>query len=284
MLDELIRDIQDKNVPVSNLLRRAKVLTNKLGQPDFLKWINIELDGYGKNKKVPDYRIVRGQLKAWNPYHGWVPVLIGTREVEEIISARGAAQSVSEIEELLISDSPDFMMPFPDHFAAQILKDAPIQTRVSLFIGRASLVGILNTVRNKLLDWVLNLEATDIVEAPKESSADAASAEQGVSSFDVKNSLLAFNGKSIEISKTKNSDPHYLLAVIFKEKERTWAYDEIWEDPYFGRNHTDYNPKKDKNKIYNAAYSVNEKVAKATTVRDFLDITTTTVSINKSYL
>lgn len=102
--------------------------------------------------------------------------------------------------------------------------------------------------------------------------------------FDAERSALTFQGKSIEISKSKNSDPHYLLAVVFKDKSKVWAYDEIWDDMYFQRMHQKYDPKKDWRKIYNAAYSVNEKVAKATTVADFLDISKTEVSINKAYL
>ena len=103
-------------------------------------------------------------------------------------------------------------------------------------------------------------------------------------SFDKKKSVLTFKGKKIEISKTKNSDPHYLLALLFKDKSKELAYDEIWESPYFQSQNTEYDPKNDWRKIYNAAYSVNEKVAKMTTIQDFLDISKTAISINKNYL
>lgn len=103
-------------------------------------------------------------------------------------------------------------------------------------------------------------------------------------SFDVKESKLRFKGKKIEISKTKNSDPHYLLTLIFRDKEKEWAYDEIWEDPYFRSRNKEFDPNEDWRKIYNAGYSVNGKVERATTIKDFLDVRKTSVSINRKYL
>jgi hypothetical protein len=102
--------------------------------------------------------------------------------------------------------------------------------------------------------------------------------------FDPKTSNLSLLGNTIEISKTKDSDPHYLLEILFKDKEKVWAYDEIWEDPYFHSREAEYDPQKDWRKIYHAARSVNEKVAKATTISDFLDFSKTAVSIDKKYL
>jgi len=155
MLDTLLKDLQDKDIPVSNLLRKAKVIAHRSKQEDFLQWINDELNGYD-NKKVPDYRMVRGQVKAWNPYRGWIPVLFQDREIEDTISYRGVSHSVSEIESLLSKNSATYEMPYPDAIAAQMIKDHP--TKAMLEIGNASLVGILNSVRNRLLDLALSQE------------------------------------------------------------------------------------------------------------------------------
>ena len=103
-------------------------------------------------------------------------------------------------------------------------------------------------------------------------------------SFDAVNSVLNLNKKRIEVSKTKNSDPHYLLTILFRDKQKVWAYDEVWNDPFFRLPGKEYDPREDWRKIYNAGYSVNEKVAKATTINDFLGITKTEISITKKYL
>lgn len=96
--------------------------------------------------------------------------------------------------------------------------------------------------------------------------------------FDAKRSTLSFKGKEIEIAKSKNTNPHYLLETIFKDKKKAWSYDEIaedWERSY---------EKEGWRRYYYAAYSVNEKVEKKTGISDFLDITNKSVSIKKEYL
>ncbi len=102
--------------------------------------------------------------------------------------------------------------------------------------------------------------------------------------FDPETSILNFKGIDIEISKTKNNNPHYLLKLIFEDKEKEWFYDEIWEDPYFKSENDTYDKKRNWRKIYNAGYSINEKVAKNTETQDFLKVTKTSVSINKKYI
>lgn len=48
--------------------------------------------------------------------------------------------------------------------------------------------------------------------------------------FDEKNSILYFQNKKILISRSKNSNPHYVLKTMFQEKNKVWNYDEIWEN------------------------------------------------------
>jgi len=280
MVDKLLDEVQDKNIPISNLLRKAKVLASRLDKKDLLAWIDKELSGYGKKEKVPDYRMVHGQVKAWNPYHGWIPVIM--RGDWASVTSRGVSQSVNELEALTGSDSPTFEMPFPDSVTAQMITDSPFPTKSSLFIGSTAIVGILNSVRNKLFDWLLELDKGGIKvdEAPVAEQAAARSAL----GFDERKSVLSINGQEVEISKSKNSDPHYLLTILFRDTGKEWACDEIWEDQYFVRNNRDYDAKTDWNKLYNAARAANEKVAIATTIQDFLDISKASISINKKYL
>ncbi len=98
-------------------------------------------------------------------------------------------------------------------------------------------------------------------------------------SFDPKNSILHFMGKEILVAKSKDTDAHYLLETLFKEPKKVWNFDEISAD--WGNAAYD---KDDWNKFYNAAYSINGKVAKATTISDFLEKSKSTVNITKKYL
>lgn len=96
--------------------------------------------------------------------------------------------------------------------------------------------------------------------------------------FDSKQSILHFQNNVIVISNTKNTSPHYLLKTIFKNITKVWNYDEIAEDW-----DEEYDQKKWR-KYYNASYETNEKIAKKTTINDFLKPTRCSVKINEKYL
>ncbi|GEM_PF-5716902 len=158
MVDALIKEIQDKNIPLSMILLKAKIVATKRKDQNFLKWLELELGGYEKGKnKPPEYRKMRGQAKFWNPMLGWCPILFSSSEVEKQMVNRSTNQSIAEIEQLLEADSQEFEMPYPASVAEEIMR-GEMKTKVSMFIGRSSLVGILSKVRNMILDWALGLE------------------------------------------------------------------------------------------------------------------------------
>lgn len=185
---ELQRDALDKGVKVADLLRKALVVARKLKQDEFKDWIESELSGY--EGKVPDYRMVQGTPRAWNPYRGWVPVIFEDSETAEAISKRASGQSIGELEDLLGRDSSGSLhMPFPHHLQRQLSKGFGYDTEVSLFVERASLVGILEAVRNIVLNWALKLEEEGILgeglsfSASEKERASAGAIGQNVTNF-----------------------------------------------------------------------------------------------------
>ncbi|XOB41334.1 MAG: hypothetical protein ACKKMW_01215 [Candidatus Nealsonbacteria bacterium] len=160
-IEKLIENIKDENISTSSLLREAKILANDLDQAEFLSWINLELEGYKNNDSYPSYRNLNGQIKAWNPYYGWIPVIHKNPENERMLSKRRTKQSIGEIEELLSQKSSSYEMPYSDSVANQILK-GPYRTKASFFIDRSSLAGVLNAVKDNLLDWAIRLKKQGI--------------------------------------------------------------------------------------------------------------------------
>lgn len=156
-IESFIERVQDENILVSNLLREAKLLAAELDQTDFLRWLKFELEGYRNGNNYPEYRTLTGSMKAWNPYYGWMPVLHKSSEVEKQLTTRSANQSIREIEVLLSNKSDTFEMPYSSSVANQILEGG-YQTKVSMFISRSSLARILDAVRNRLLDWAVELQ------------------------------------------------------------------------------------------------------------------------------
>jgi hypothetical protein len=159
---ELQREALRKGGSVSDLLRMAMVVSRKLDQKDFQKWIDAELNGYyGKDLEIPSYRQLHGLLKAWNPFNGWIPVFMRNAEQAALLSSRPFAQSIGEIESLLNqggdNSGGELISYFPAGLEQSIMMGARMQFRPAVHIGTAGVHGILDNVRNIVLDWALKL-------------------------------------------------------------------------------------------------------------------------------
>ncbi len=161
MINSLIKETQDKNIPLSSLLLKTKVLASKKNDSEFLKWLDCELEGYETTAPCPKYRRLYGQVKFWDPTLGWCLIVIDASATEGGMLYRPTIQSIGEIEKLLQSNSPDFRMHYPADIASKLMEPSEFKTEVALFIDASSLVGVLDKVRNSLLDWLLKVEKED---------------------------------------------------------------------------------------------------------------------------
>lgn len=169
-MDSIIRQLQaealDSQVGVSDLLRKAKVVAVKLDLKDFLIWIENELNGYTTKiqEELPSYRMVSGETKGWNPYHGWVPVLFEDVESQRLLSRRGVSQPIGELDDIMKSPGKDpLFMDFNPEAKNAIMKGVGVHTDIKFMLGRNSVAGILDAVRNTILDWSLKLEKEGIL-------------------------------------------------------------------------------------------------------------------------
>src|SRR5688572_17706863 len=155
LVQQLQREALDPRVDVATLLRMAKVVAHKLELSEFLSWIEKELNGYQPIDVIPTYREVTGEVKGWNPYNGWVPVLFDPK-VQDVVSKRKTHQSVDEMTDLVENSHESkgsFMIPFDPIIEKRISEGFGFRTNVALFINRSSITGILSAVRNIVLDW-----------------------------------------------------------------------------------------------------------------------------------
>ncbi len=81
---ELQRDALNREVPISDLLRKAFVVAKKLKITEFENWVTHELNGYENAEDIPKYRQVNGKVQVWNLYHGWQPVIFQDHKTEEL--------------------------------------------------------------------------------------------------------------------------------------------------------------------------------------------------------
>jgi hypothetical protein len=162
---ELQRDTLNKNITVSELLRKALVISKKLNLNEFKRWVENELNGYDKKDDVPDYREITGEVMGYNPYNGWMPLIFIDPEIGEIVSTRKTMQSIAQLEELAGSKDKNSQMhmPFPQNLQRKLSKGFGFETQVSLFADKSNLIKILDAVRNIILNWTLKLEEDGIL-------------------------------------------------------------------------------------------------------------------------
>src|SRR5438552_3763236 len=96
----LQQECLDSGVPVLEILRKALVIARKLSLVDAQAWIEKELNGYKSGDKPPAYRLLRGQIRVRNPYHGWQPVIFEDPVEADYLSKCFSGQPIGELEHL----------------------------------------------------------------------------------------------------------------------------------------------------------------------------------------
>jgi hypothetical protein len=159
---ELQRDALDKSVGTADLLRKALVVARKLRVTDIVEWLTYELKGYPEGAEVPDYRKLKGELKVHNPYHGWVPLMMSNVKHAEILSKRGTSQSISELDRIANGDSDMVYVRLPRSIEQSLMKGMEVPMEPAVILSQIQIHGLVDKVRNTVLEWALGLEEQGI--------------------------------------------------------------------------------------------------------------------------
>lgn len=183
----LLREIQDaaidSNTELAVLLRKCKVLAARLGSPEFKQWVENELSGYDDIKSLPDYRVLRVNSKGHfsGPFQSGlrnadIPLLCIKEDFRENLSYSYLNQSVAAMESLVQSASGGSLQePWnPDlvAYVGQNIYQGMNCIQAWKVIPATGLVSALDAVRNRILNFVLEIEAEspDAGEAPVNSN------------------------------------------------------------------------------------------------------------------
>ncbi len=162
---ELQQEILNPSSDIITLLRKSHVIATKLQLSEFDKWILSELNGYSDYDLIPGYRTITGSIKAWNPYNGWIPVLLDNNEFEAILCNRKLGDALSKIIELENKSGSIFYI----YYNAEINKTLgslcsfPLQTQYALSASAHQLHAIIEQVKNAILEWTIKLENEGIL-------------------------------------------------------------------------------------------------------------------------
>lgn len=164
---DLQQEVLKPDCDILNALRKAHLIASKLKLQEFDTWIMQELNGYadGNQENIPEYRKVNGTFKAFNPYHGWIPVIFQNSEFQSLLCTRVLGNSISEILELYKTSEGHVMINCPGDVDRMIDKmcSTPFPTNYSLHVSVHILKTIVDQVQNCLLEWTIRLENEGIL-------------------------------------------------------------------------------------------------------------------------
>jgi AbiTii len=192
----LLQDIQSALIasdrPLTDVLRMAKILAAKLDNALLRDWADQELNGYAKDAPLPPYRASRtvpvcGDFTGVSHQARNVPIsVIQLRAEHREEAANGLfrvnfTRPIAAYEDLLGHDAVEFREMW-DHDVVLLVQPTVLEGMQCIaawrVLSRGMLVGVVDGVRNRLLDLVLELErqAPDAGDVP--SSSLPASKEQ----------------------------------------------------------------------------------------------------------
>ncbi len=183
----LLREIQDaaidSDTALAVLLRKCKVLAARLGNPEFKQWVENELSGYNDIDSLPDFRVIKVNSKGHfsGPFQSGlrnadIPLGCIKKEFHKNLSHSFFTQGVASLESLVNNANggtlhepwnPDLVA-----YVGQEIYQGMNCMQAWKVIPAAGIVAALDAVRNRILNFVLEIEAEspEAGEAPINSS------------------------------------------------------------------------------------------------------------------
>ena len=171
LIEEIQQEAVDSKSDLGALLRKCKVLAARLRSQPLEDWLIWESNGYPDNVDVPDYRTWPLELKGhfFGPFgsgleNAPIPLLCLPEKVRENYQNYKCRQSIATIEQLLKEDHSGTLNVLTGDLAVRLgTKVYQGQNCVQVWaeFGAGALVEVLNTVRNRILDFSLAIWKED---------------------------------------------------------------------------------------------------------------------------
>jgi len=177
----LLREIQDAatgdEVALSVVLRKCRILAQRLGNEEFKSWVDWELNGYPSEAVLPPYRKESAEVRGHfaGPFgrglrNAPIPSF-NVRKEHKWLFQNVFTDGVSRYETLVKAEEGTVQSPWPAE-AVAIYSNAFYEGFVCIsawrLVDRSTINGMLNAVRNRVLEFALQIEAEapDAGEAP----------------------------------------------------------------------------------------------------------------------
>jgi len=250
LLNEIINSAVSEDSNLGEILRKCKVLASKLNNPTLAEWLIHEANGYPKESDIPGYRkltlTVKGNFDncAYSVSNVTVPNMCIPKEARETFKYSEFRESVHSAQELIrgANETGIYKTSVGDLavFLHNKVYDGYGCRGAWGEIGKSGLVEIVNTVRNKILDFALDLqknipEAEDItLIKPQEVDQNLMTQIVNNNIFGNENNLIGIADKSkinIRIAKNDiNELEKYLKSYNVQQEDINTLKSAITED------------------------------------------------------
>lgn len=167
LLEEIQAEAIDSGSDIGAILRKCKLLAARLGSKPLEDWLLWESNGYPSNVEVPDYRIWPLDLKGnfSGPFgtglkNAPIPYITLPEGSREFLEKYKCTQSVAAIEAILRGKTMETLYvptgDLPVVLGTKVYKNMNCLQAWGEF-GTTHLIELLNTVRNRVLDFSLAL-------------------------------------------------------------------------------------------------------------------------------
>jgi len=170
LLEEIQTATVDANSDLGTILRKCKLLAARLDNKPFQDWLTWEANGYPEVVGVPDYRVWSLELKGHFTGYGGsglqyapIPMVVIPEKTRKFYQKWQCRQSVAAIEAILDkSKSGGGTLHVSTGDLALMLGEKVYQEMNCLQAwaecGEGHLVEVLNSVRNRILDFTLAIQ------------------------------------------------------------------------------------------------------------------------------
>lgn len=224
---KLVREIRDgvvdPKVSLSTILRKAKILAATLRNDEFRKWVDSELNGYSGDIELPSYRkLIAPVLGNFSGPFGQsvtgyqLPVALLPENFKKMAEAVLLGNPIKEIESLAAAGKEGLRHPWPTEAVMMLRDDFKLSggyVMIEIFqpIVKAQLDGIVDAVRNRLLDFLLQLQEIDPKVLDSEKALQGIPKEEVSQVFNVTihgNHNVLASGAGIEQQVTQEISPY----------------------------------------------------------------------------
>jgi hypothetical protein len=157
-IKELKKEILEQNVPVSVLLRKAIVVARARGDSENEAWMALELNGVQDGEEAPKHRVVGGQPVHFNRFVGWEMVNLQYLKDEDILRAMTHMPIFGPITEIEAhAQQQEVKLHYGNSLERLIQQCMSKEGQPAISIAGTTFQSLLETVRNKLFDWISEL-------------------------------------------------------------------------------------------------------------------------------